>query len=514
MMSIRTQLGVVFIMVLLPIVVTAGAIVAVSRVVVSETREIFDDSLRFEEIDRGLLAADQHLRTYLDVRNLGSLQSYYQAIDLLQSTAASLPSVPRTANQDVSLVLVHRLIDRYVASTAEVVAAGRGRLVAEYTRRYRESVRIRELTSLLVSTLYWQDVGSNLERFTAVSDVLNQLVFESAIALAVIAVLAVVCIGVLSRQIAHPIAELSMRTHAVADGAFDLPDFQDDSVAREIADLGSSFDVMKRSIQRNIDEINRNADVERRLMEQDISVLKMRSSLRAAQLSALQSRINPHFLYNTLNTGVQLSVVEGADRTTEYLERFGTAVRSLLADPSTPVSVETEFENLEHYLYIMRVRFGERIRFVINLTDDAAGLVVPPLIVQPLVENSITHGLRDRESGGLVEASADRISRGGADLLRIRVSDNGVGMPEQTIKRILTPDQERVDNEHEASAESADERGIGVQNVVERLRLFFGVHHVCEIDSRPGAGTVVQFLLPVEDEVRHSDQVRERVADG
>ena len=511
-MSIRTQLGVVFVMVLLPIVVTAGAIVAVSRIVVVETREIFDDSLRFEEIDRLLLEADQHLRSYLDVRNLESLQSYYEAIDELQTNAAELPASPQREEPAVSLFLVRRLINRYIASTAEVVAAGRGRLVSEYTQRYRTSVRIRELTSLLVSTLYWQDVGSNLERFTLVSGTLNQLVLESAVALAVIAVLAVICIGLLSRQIAHPIAQLSARTHQVADGAFDLPDFGDQKVAREIAELGHSFDVMKRSIQHNIEEINRNADVERRLMEQDIAVLRMRTALRTAQLSALQSRINPHFLYNTLNTGVQLSVVEGAKRTTEYLERFGTAVRGLLADPATPVTVKAEFDSLEHYLYIMRIRFGERIRFVTHVASDVWNLKVPPLILQPLVENCVTHGLRNREEGGLVGAEGRLERHHDRPLLVLQVSDNGDGMSPESRRAILSGEHTNPDPRSFPASRLDGERGIGMQNVVERLRLFFGDHDICEIDSAPGSGTVVRFLLPLPDAIEHSAGDREERA--
>ncbi len=512
MMSIRTQLGVVFVMVLLPIVVTAGAIVAVSRMVVVETREIFDDSLRFEEIDRMLLEADQHLRSYLDVRNLESLQSYYEVIDGLQRNAAELPSVPQRDEPAVSLFLVHRLINRYISSTAEVVAAGRGRLVTEYTQRYRTSVRIRELTSLLVSTLYWQDVGSNLERFTLVSGTLNQLVIESAVALVVIAVLAVICIGLLSRQIADPITQLSTRTHQVADGAFDLPDFGDQKVAREIADLGHSFDVMKRSIQLNIEQINRNADVERRLMEQDIAVLRMRSSLRTAQLNALQSRINPHFLYNTLNTGVQLSVVEGANRTTEYLERFATAVRGLLADPATPVTVKAEFESLEHYLYIMRIRFGERIRFVTHVDRNIWNLRVPPLILQPLVENCITHGLRNREEGGLVAAEGRLELHQGRPLLVLQVSDNGIGMSPENSKAILTGEHPISDPSSESDSRLDGERGIGMHNVVERLRIFFGVHDICEIESAPESGTVVRFLLPAPDTSQHDAGEREELS--
>jgi len=499
-------------MVLLPIVVTAGAIVAVSRMVVVETREIFDDSLRFEEIDRMLLEADQHLRSYLDVRNLESLQSYYEVIDGLQRNAAELPSVPQRDEPAVSLFLVHRLINRYISSTAEVVAAGRGRLVTEYTQRYRTSVRIRELTSLLVSTLYWQDVGSNLERFTLVSGTLNQLVIESAVALVVIAVLAVICIGLLSRQIADPITQLSTRTHQVADGAFDLPDFRDQKVAREIADLGHSFDVMKRSIQLNIEQINRNADVERRLMEQDIAVLRMRSSLRTAQLNALQSRINPHFLYNTLNTGVQLSVVEGANRTTEYLERFGTAVRGLLADPATPVTVKAEFESLEHYLYIMRIRFGERIRFVTHVDRNIWNLRVPPLILQPLVENCITHGLRNREEGGLVAAEGRLELHQGRPLLVLQVSDNGIGMSPENSKAILTGEHPISDPSSESDFRLDGERGIGMHNVVERLRIFFGVHDICEIESAPESGTVVRFLLPAPDTSQHDAGEREELS--
>ena len=501
MMSIRSQLGMVFAMVLLPLLVTAATIVTVSRSVVADTRVIFNDSLRLEEIDRELIEADHHLRTYLDIRSVESLRAYFESVDRLERIASQMPTVSLAGDRDLSPAMIRRLMYRYIDSTSTVVAAGRGRLVSEYTTLYRESVRLRELTSLLVSTVYWQDIGVSIDRFTQVSELLNQLVVESGVALIVIAILAVVAIGVLSRRVAQPIAELSSRAHAVAGGAFDLPDLASQGSAREIADLAASFDVMKRSIKRNIDEINRNADIERRMMEQDISVLRMRSSLRSAQLLALQSHINPHFLYNTLNTGVQLAVVEGASRTTEYLERFGIAVRSLLADPSAPVTVQREFESLEHYLYVMRIRFGDRIQFRSHVTAEAGDHYIPPLIVQPLVENSITHGLKDVEKAGRVDVSAELSESG--DRLCIEVRDNGTGFDPALAEEILRGAQVSeplADNR----AEARGERGIGIANVIERLRLFFGTDDVCRIHTGPDAGTSIVFALPARDQMNEA----------
>ncbi len=521
MMSIRAQLGLVFALVLLPLLVTAGTIVTVSRSVVADTRVIFDDSLRLEAIDNELLVADQHLRTYLDLRSVESLRGYFESVDRLERVASQLPTVGVIGDRDLSLPMIRRMIYRYLDSTADVVAAGRGRQVPEYTALYRESVRLRELTSLLVSTVYWQDIGVSIDRFTQVSELLNQLVFESGLILIVIAGLAVIAIGVLSRQVAQPIMELSLRAHAVADGAFDLPDLSHDRSAREIADLASSFDVMKHSIKASFDEINRNADIERRLMEQDISVLRMRSSLRSAQLLALQSHINPHFLYNTLNAGVQLAVVEGASRTTEYLERFGIAVRNLLADPSAPITVREEFENLEHYVYVMQTRFGNRIAFAASVADDVRDIQIPPMVLQPLVENSVTHGLKDLETGGRVEVSARSELHRRSETLVIEIRDNGKGFAPEHAAAILRsePERDRVERsdhirdpaddlgsaghlvqgaDEEAPPHSRIERGIGIANVVERLRLFFREDDICTIETGHGEGTLIRFSLPID----------------
>jgi two-component system, LytTR family, sensor kinase len=214
--------------------------------------------------------------------------------------------------------------------------------------------------------------------------------------------------------------------------------------------------------------------VERKLEEQGRLLLE-------ARLDALQRQINPHFLFNTLNSITSL-VRSRPELAREMIIKLANILRVLLKDREAFLPLSEELQFTDDYLDIEVVRFGDKLKVVKEIAENTLHIVVPGMLLQPLIENSIKHGLEPRISGGTVTLRS-RITDQGR--LMVEVEDDGVGM---------APDRD------EASATSGLVRpgtGIGVRNVRERMQVLYGDLASVEINSRPGRGTKVTMLMPV-----------------
>ena len=211
--------------------------------------------------------------------------------------------------------------------------------------------------------------------------------------------------------------------------------------------------------------------IERKLEEQTRLLLE-------ARLDALQRQINPHFLFNTLNSITSL-VRSKPELAREMIVKLANILRILLKDREAFVPFSEELSFTDDYLDIEVVRFGEKLRVVKDIAEDTLHVVVPSMLLQPLLENSIKHGLEPRIDGGTVTLRS-RITEEGR--LMIEVEDDGVGMEpgRASAGEIVRPGT-----------------GIGMRNVRERMQVLYGDAAEVEIESRPGRGTKVVLLMPV-----------------
>jgi two-component system LytT family sensor kinase len=191
-----------------------------------------------------------------------------------------------------------------------------------------------------------------------------------------------------------------------------------------------------------------------------------------ARLAALTSQINPHFLFNTLNS-VSSLIRTDPNLARIMVLRLTKVLRRLLRKHENFATLREELSFIEDYLSIEVVRFGDKLRFEKDVAADSLDMLVPSMILQPLVENSIKHGLGDKVEGGSIRISA---RRDGARLSVI-VEDDGVGIPESKLNTLL-------------------DRGIGVTNVNERLKVLFGSEYKMWVESQPGRGTRIQIDMP------------------
>ncbi len=211
--------------------------------------------------------------------------------------------------------------------------------------------------------------------------------------------------------------------------------------------------------------------IERKLEEQTRLLLE-------ARFDALQRQINPHFLFNTLNSITSL-VRSKPELAREMIVKLANILRVLLKDREAFVTFSEELEFTDDYLDIEVVRFGEKLRVVKEIAPDTLQVVVPSMLLQPLIENSIKHGLEPRIDGGTVTLRS-RITSDGR--LRIEVEDDGVG---------IIPGRSASDSAQRSG------NGIGINNVRERIKVLYGEAAEVFIESRPGRGTKVAVTMPV-----------------
>ncbi|MEO8601437.1 MAG: histidine kinase [bacterium] len=192
----------------------------------------------------------------------------------------------------------------------------------------------------------------------------------------------------------------------------------------------------------------------------------------AAQLAALRAQINPHFLFNSLNSIAQLIATDPV-KAEACVERLGDIYRYLLHRAHADlVPLSEELSVAESYLEIERARFGDALSVEEHIDVEARGMLLPSLILQPLVENAVKHGISPKIGGGRVTIEA-RIDAGD---LRLAVCDTGVGVRDQ---------------------QSLFEQGVGLRNVRERLLRLYGADYAPQVVSRPGGGTTVTLRIPI-----------------
>jgi two-component system LytT family sensor kinase len=220
--------------------------------------------------------------------------------------------------------------------------------------------------------------------------------------------------------------------------------------------------------------------IERKLEEQSRLLME-------ARLDALQRQINPHFLFNTLNSIASL-VRSKPELAREMVVKLANILRVLLKNREAFVPFSEELAFTDDYLDIEVVRFGEKLRVVKEIAEETLPVVVPSMLLQPLIENSIKHGLEPRIGGGTVTLRSRILSDG---RLLIEVEDDGIGMEPEPPEFLLWDANEAI------RPGTANGTGIGMRNVRERMEVLYGNQAEVEIVSRPGRGTKVRLVMPV-----------------
>ncbi|PLW76832.1 histidine kinase [Cohaesibacter celericrescens] len=223
-----------------------------------------------------------------------------------------------------------------------------------------------------------------------------------------------------------------------------------------------------------------------RLMEESKRRVELEKSLRESELQALSYQVNPHFLFNVLNTISRLALIENADETERTVHAFADMMRYVLKKSGSQFApLATEVEHVRNYLYLQQLRLGDRFEIKIDVPEAFNDVLCPFMVLQPIVENCINYAVEPRQEGGVIDLCA---YSDGQDII-IDIEDNGEGITPKRKQAVL-----------KGEADHGDRKSIGVHNVDSRLRHFFGDDYALEMVSpyRNGKGTLVRIRFPME----------------
>mgnify|MGYP001164633181 CR=1 FL=1 len=232
--------------------------------------------------------------------------------------------------------------------------------------------------------------------------------------------------------------------------------------------------------------------------ERDRERLEQRRLVKELELQALQSQIRPHFLFNSLNVLSKLALLEGAEKTSDLIVSMSKMFRYQLRNPDEPATLRDELAHVAAYVAIQQARFRNRFRFETAVDESALSAPIPPLTIQPLVENAFVHGIERLEKDAEIRLT---VRREGRDAV-IEIADNGIGMDETTRQALLRMNYEPA---ADAGGPAAASTGLGTRNVFRRLQLFSGRDDAVDVRSRPGQGTSITIRVPLKREEEQKD---------
>ena len=355
----------------------------------------------------------------------------------------------------------------------ELIASGRVKennlVAAGYDDGSREEIFNGTRQTVVTKTVGytgWKLVG--VIKGTGIS--LNMLKTRLFIVFVILLIIFIVILinSYISFRVTNPIRELEKSVKALEEGNLDADIYMGGSY--EVQHLGKSVQDMKFRIKG---------------LMQDI--VNEHEEKRKSEFDSLQAQINPHFLYNTLDIIVWQIENEKQSEAVHTVTALARFFRLSLGKGKNIVTVKDEIDHVKNYLMIQHMRFKNKFDYEFDIAEDVLELPSLKLMLQPLVENAIYHGMEFMDGDGMITVKAWRKE----DELYLSVADNGLGMTEDKVEMILTG---------KSTSGNGRGSGIGVKNVNERIKLYFGEAYGLTIDSEPDEGTTVIIHLPAKDE--------------
>jgi two-component system, sensor histidine kinase YesM len=438
-----------------------------------------------QEVQNRLLEIQEPLRGYLSSWSSSSLS---RLLFLTQTLSESIPK-DRPISPESSALMnreIYFVVEAYLGQINGIIELKRGRKVNEYTEAYDELSRMYEYITAKIDEASLYGFRIQLAEYRDFLKMFRQIqVYNLLLILAAVALIYSLLLQMLDK-VTRPMYELSIMANRLSDGNFDIPDVNLKTV-NEVNQVANAFNTMKRSIHSYIEELKHQKEIEQQILNERVRNLKMEQVLKRMELYTMQARMNPHFLFNTLNTGVQLAIMEEADRTAEYMENLASLFRYNIRENKFFVPLRHEIDGLKSYFNILRIRFPKKLSLSLDVEEDLLDRYsCPAMIIQPLVENSVLHAFVDPEKPGSIKVG---IRMEGAVLV-ISVKDDGIGIPGSTVRKLLEP------HTHDYQLSS---KVMGLENVIQRCYFFYpGQGDVISIDSVEGMGTDVVIRIHTE----------------
>ena len=386
--------------------------------------KVYSTNVEIGELSESLNQVRGSMTEYLNTKSTDSMEQYFDATQQYRDYLSDLVLQGQGRDNTAILQDIQGLSDTYLSVAEETIQAKRGRVVEKYNAGYERSEKIYGYINAYIYSLNNEQFRQNTEKYAALRASLRSLAAVTMSVILAVALINILLTIVMTKNIMDPVRQ------------------------KEIM---------------------------------------MESHLKDAELKYLQAQVNPHFLYNTLNAGAQLAMLEDAEKTSGYLQNVAAFFRYKIKGEDKETTLEQEIALVDNYIHILNVRFSGEIHYEKELDERCLSVSVPGMILQPIVENAVNHGIRDIEREKKIILKVERLP----ELIRVRIEDNGVGLTEERLREIMSGNAGE-------NPMMKDSNGVGIANVISRLRLFYDREEVMHMFSEgKDKGTIVDILIPV-----------------
>lgn len=419
-----------------------------------------------EEMDESLYKLVVGYVTLDNIESDKSLKNPYVLIEELRSEFTRLTAITTESESKLwleSLLRNINALEKRVDDIVDSINAG---------GRYSENIEMLDNNIYILTELIQDDIQYYIYYQTRymekVTDTLQKqigrfMVVCSILIAVLIAVVAVSAVMIVS-GILQPIRQLNSVTEKIAQGDFNArAQVNSDD---EVAELAVSFNKMAGNMQSLIDKVKED---ERKM--------------RKADLRLLQEQIQPHFLYNTLDTIVWLIESNEPDEAVTMVVTLSDFFREILSKGKEFISIKEEEKHISSYLQIQEMRYRDILEYDIQLDQVIYKYQILKLTLQPVVENALYHGIKYKRAKGCIHIHGEKEG----DIIRLTVRDDGVGMDEEELAQL----RQQIEKPCQET-----EKGFGLANVNERIHMYFGYEYGMKIESEKGKGTTVEIVIP------------------
>jgi sensor histidine kinase YesM len=411
------------------------------------------------------------LNNYMNQTTPENLQKLERSKKVLESAKYEVFKVRNEVN-DFTLTNYIHLMDSLIETTDRLLGLERDSEAA--VKDLAETTRIGNYISDMTLTLIDMELKTHEPFYRGIMEQSIELVKLAIWMILLTSLLLLLATYWFSLSITRPVQQLTKAASELAKGRFDneITVKSND----EIAFLAKTFDHMRTNINNLIQQIKEKAKLEHELQQNKIL-------LQESHFRSLQSQMNPHFLFNTLNTLSKKAYLEGSEEVSDLLVSVADLLRYNLKQIDRSVTLREELIVVNQYMQIQKARFTDRLQLELDIDDSCLHVAIPALTLQPIIENAVIHAIEPNINGGVITVRVKDLN----EYVVVQIEDDGIGMSEEIITQILMERQVQT---------AGHSTGIGFSNVVKRLRLFFEREDVIHIESSLGKGTAVLLKIP------------------
>lgn len=438
---------------------------------VHETENVFTSSENIISVTSKVDMVRENYENFLASKDDKDKKRFNRSKSNLEDALEILNLKGKYSDSNIKNVNLYNMVSYYIELLDEIIN-GKKKVT---NAGIKEAAKLYQYIDEYANEIMGEQLQVDAKEYNNLKEKINKNNIRASILSAMALIISILCIILFSVGITTPIKKLSEKTRKIAEGNYNLSVYDDDA-SGEVGQLYDDFNVMAKSIRDNVDEIKRSRMLEQALAREKINNLNMQKALKEAEFSSLQAMVNPHFLFNTINIGSQLAMLNDDDKTCEYLQNAAELFRYNLNGLDYNTSLDKEIENVDHYITVMQTRYGDSIeyskRFDHNINIE--NIILPKMTLQPLVEFLYINSVNSLEEGGMIKILINQNEKN----YIVDILSGGNEIEQKIINGVMLDDSlldEQTKNELNNSVEGKEYYMsiLGVKNAVKRLRLLY-----------------------------------------